>query len=154
MQSLKVTLRIVPWVSVPIFKAESRECSTQFVMVIFSHTPYRRDMGPVDFTTMASSPVETMQLAITTLRQQSGSMPSLLAPRSSFRIFIPSMRTFWQPAICSVQKAASFSVTSRTVKFSTSSNSIMRGRNASQVLGHSWKPLSSFLSKNTWSPWP
>lgn len=153
MQSLKVTLRIVPWVSVPIFKAESRECSTQFVMVIFSHTPYRRDMGPVDFTTMASSPVETMQLAITTLRQQSGSMPSLLAPRSSFRILFR-------------QCAHSGSLPYAVSKSGIFQRYIAHGKvfhifkqhhaRAERFAGFGafMETVIFVLSKNTWSPWP
>jgi len=38
-QSLSVTLRITPWVSVPIFSAESRECKMQPVMATFSLAP-------------------------------------------------------------------------------------------------------------------
>ena len=44
-QSPKVMLRMSPQVSVPIFSAESRECSTQFVMVTLQQGPYRRVIG-------------------------------------------------------------------------------------------------------------
>ena len=64
------------------------------------------------------------------------------------------IRTCRQPAMCSVQKAASLSVTSFTTKFSTASKSIILGRKAVQTLGHSWKSLSSLRSRNTLSPCP
>ena len=143
-----------PQVSVPIFSAESRECSTQFVMVTLQQGPYRRVIGPVALTTIASSPVWIRQPLMITSWQQSGSMPSLLAPRSSLRMRMSRMRTRRHPAMCSVQKAASRSVTSRIVRSVMSSSRIIRGRNAAAALGHSPNPLSSLRSKNTRRPCP
>ena len=113
---------------------------------ILAQAPYFLVIGAVVLTTMASSAQVMRQPRMITSWQESGSIPSLLGPRSLFSMRIPSISTFLQPAKCSVQKAASKKVTSRTVRLRTSSKKLMRGRKPRTFNGLSWLPPSASSS--------
>ena len=104
--------------SLPNLMAALVEVRVQLVTVMFSQGPYCMAWA-VFLKTMQSSAHSMWQLAMRTFWQWSGSMPSQLAIRRSFRMRMPSMSTSRQPTMWTVQKALAASVTSRMVSRET-----------------------------------